>query len=595
MNGDRLSGFSAFFNDPSFSDKIICLTLAPQDEEKKNSQDLQGGDVESAPIDEDQKQLVRDGIKGRIIKELHVSSVLLANSSRFFDKLFRVGMQEASQRCFEFPVADQAEAERLEAIIRFMYFSALPDHWKADDKIAALMLCDRLGDNFALAACCSALAKDLSVDVCCSILDLPESLTGSDHLQDFIKSCHKHLLDAFQDFETLWISDSFLTLNANAVCAILSSDNLQVLSEQTVYQAAVRWFSQYRSKVTQLCQHFASNSSDNDSEVESASRGESKVLERPEAGRIPENQCVSCCSAISSVAAKLLHCLRLPLCSVDFLRDVVRYSKSFRLAWDPLPRRQSSSLSSSSAPRGTQTVQDLFLALQEEAQSWQGFSAERRKRLRPPSTILCKHGSYVVSFRSRDDDDGDDDDEVSLPTRFKKRNGTSALVEESRPSFGEDTAFGSGVDGYATAVGYACAFMDGKHRSILWRFPIDSIKDQRLLSARFPINGYWFRLQAYIDDDAFSFYASLCQSETGLDDEIGFFLPLRFNTFGRDWESGQLVPLRLDDQESYYTSSLCSWGHDSLFSEPWEQTVASRYVSASQVMELMVLMQVTSI
>jgi len=611
---NQFANLKDFFDNPRFSDKVLALTLAPDDSNEG------GGDASLDRLDG------KDSANLQIVKTFHVSSLMLANGSRFFNGMFNVGMQESSQKHFQFQVKDRAEAERVEAIIRFMYSSELPGHWQAEDKLAALLLCDRLGADAALSACCAALEKDMSISICESVLDLPESLAQLEWCQGLVKACHQFLLNEFQDFEALWLTDKFLALSPKAVCVVLGSDNLRVKSEQTVYQAASSWFPEYREHVFHSCPNPMSEDCDEgEEEAEEAASASSSLDNENSASRVPSDRhdesnsldlqaqssnenknqsmesvdssdspretcdydslCTTCYSALNTAARMLLSCLRLPLCSANFLQDVVGRDTIF-LQFDESGPEQDSDASSPSSD----SIDELFKSLFLEAQSWQSFSKERRACMKPPSTINLLQNNGLVAHGDAKSKKKEEEKAVR-PTRFSERYGSALLLTGHHPAPESYPLDGLGVSKSFLAVGSARSFLDGQWKAMRWRLTgVASLaRGRRCLSPSFPVDGYFFRLSARKssnEDNRLSLFVALDEDATHL--SRSFFAKVRFELWcSKSRTDARLVRLSSSKVWTVHASAT-SRGYKDLFKLTWEQLMASDYVSNDGALEFMV-------
>jgi len=123
-----------FFDDERFSDKILCFVLPSNSSSSVAESHDEGEGINLSPIAEESQpqgidQEPRSGTARQVVRRIHVSSMLLASSSRFFEAMFSSGMKESNQKELEIQVADIAEAERIGHIIRFCYSTELPSHW----------------------------------------------------------------------------------------------------------------------------------------------------------------------------------------------------------------------------------------------------------------------------------------------------------------------------------------------------------------------------------------------------------------------------------------------------------------------------------
>jgi hypothetical protein len=67
-------------------------------------------------------------------------------------------------------------------------------------------------------------------------LDLPECLRKSDSFAPLLQTATHELVQHFLHFEQMWQTDDFLQLSCEALIVLLQSDELNVTTENTVYQ-----------------------------------------------------------------------------------------------------------------------------------------------------------------------------------------------------------------------------------------------------------------------------------------------------------------------------------------------------------------------
>ncbi|KAL7239014.1 hypothetical protein ACSBR2_004999 [Camellia fascicularis] len=134
------------------------------------------------------------------VKTLHISSPILAAKSPFFYKLFSNGMRESEQRHVTLRINASEEAALME-LLNFMYSNTL-----STTSAPALLDVLMAADKFEVASCmryCSRLLRNLPMT--------PE----------------------FQD--------EVMSLPLAGIEAVLSSDDLQVASEDAVYDFVLKW------------------------------------------------------------------------------------------------------------------------------------------------------------------------------------------------------------------------------------------------------------------------------------------------------------------------------------------------------------------
>ncbi|XP_047335079.1 BTB/POZ domain-containing protein POB1-like [Impatiens glandulifera] len=172
------------------------------------------------------------------VQSLYISSPILAAKSPFFYKLFSNGMKESEQRSVSIRIHTSEEAALME-LLNFMYSNTLTT-------TAAPALLDVLmaADKFEVASCmryCSKLLRNLPMtsESALLYLDLPSSVLMADAVQPLTDAAKQFLAARYKDVTKY--QDEVMNLPLSGLEAILSSDDLQVASEDTVYDFVLKW------------------------------------------------------------------------------------------------------------------------------------------------------------------------------------------------------------------------------------------------------------------------------------------------------------------------------------------------------------------
>lgn len=167
---------------------------------------------------------------------IFISSAILAAKSPFFYKLFSNGMQESDQRHAILRINASEEAALME-LLGFMYSGKLSNTSPA-------MLLDVLmaADKFQVASCmayCSHLLRSLAMTTESALLylELPSLVSMSSTVQLLADDAKVFFAEKYKDLSNPEVMD----LSLAGIEAILYSDSLQVASEDSVYDFAVKW------------------------------------------------------------------------------------------------------------------------------------------------------------------------------------------------------------------------------------------------------------------------------------------------------------------------------------------------------------------
>ncbi|XAR63011.1 hypothetical protein NMG60_11022793 [Bertholletia excelsa] len=172
------------------------------------------------------------------VRTLHISSPILAAKSPFFYKLFSNGMRESEQRHVTLRINASEEAALME-LLNFMYSNTL-----STTSAPALLDVLMAADKFEVASCmryCSRLLRNLPMtpDSALLYLELPCSVLMGEAVQPLTDAAKQFLAARYKDITKF--QDEVMGLPLAGIEAILSSDDLQVASEDVVYDFVLKW------------------------------------------------------------------------------------------------------------------------------------------------------------------------------------------------------------------------------------------------------------------------------------------------------------------------------------------------------------------
>ncbi|KAD7116976.1 hypothetical protein E3N88_04244 [Mikania micrantha] len=201
----------------------------PDGVDSENQDEGPAAMVEQLPADNNYSNGTMECLKIVRVKTLHISSPILASRSPFFYKLFSNGMIESEQRNINLRIYASEEAALME-LLYFIYRNNLT-------VATAPALLDVLmaADKFEVASCmryCSHLLTNLPMtpESALHYLDLPSSVLMAEAVQSLIVAAKQFLA-----------VHEVLKLPLAGVEAIISSDDLQVGSEDVVYDFVLKW------------------------------------------------------------------------------------------------------------------------------------------------------------------------------------------------------------------------------------------------------------------------------------------------------------------------------------------------------------------
>ncbi|XP_010261457.1 PREDICTED: BTB/POZ domain-containing protein POB1 isoform X3 [Nelumbo nucifera] len=172
------------------------------------------------------------------IRTIHISSPILAAKSPFFYKLFSNGMRESEQRHVTLRINVSEEAALME-LLNFMYSNTL-----TTTTAPALLDVLMAADKFEVASCmryCSRLLRNLPMtpESALLYLELPSSVLMAEAVQPLTDAAKQYLAARYKDITKF--QDEVLNLPLAGIEAVLSSDDLQVASEDAVYDFVLKW------------------------------------------------------------------------------------------------------------------------------------------------------------------------------------------------------------------------------------------------------------------------------------------------------------------------------------------------------------------
>ncbi|PWZ29730.1 BTB/POZ domain-containing protein POB1 [Zea mays] len=172
------------------------------------------------------------------VKTIYISSAILAAKSPFFFKLFSNGMKESDQRHATLRITDSEEIALME-LLSFMYSGKLTT-------TEPTLLLDILmaADKFEVVSCmryCSQLLTSLQMTTESALLylDLPCSVSMAAAVQPLTDAAKDFLAVKYKDL--IKFQDEVMNIPRAGIEAILSSNDLQVASEDTIYDFLLRW------------------------------------------------------------------------------------------------------------------------------------------------------------------------------------------------------------------------------------------------------------------------------------------------------------------------------------------------------------------
>ncbi|KAL9245394.1 hypothetical protein vseg_019055 [Gypsophila vaccaria] len=266
----REANFGFAFNDSNFSDRVLRIEIMCSHFDYRNGTDVpvcaeeqvlnqsDADDVIGGDNDDDDEAvaMVEESLSGDEeansnesswsmestpvlkVQTLHISSPILAAKSPFFYKLFSNGMRESEQRHVTLRIHESEEAALME-LLNFMYSNKL-----SPNTATALLDVMMAADKFEVVSCmkyCSHLLRNMPMtpENALLYLDLPSNVLMAEAVQSLTDAAKKYLADRYKDITKY--PDEVLSLPIAGIESVLSSDDLQVASEDAVYDFVLKW------------------------------------------------------------------------------------------------------------------------------------------------------------------------------------------------------------------------------------------------------------------------------------------------------------------------------------------------------------------
>uniref|UniRef100_A0A3Q3K9S1 BTB domain-containing protein n=1 Tax=Monopterus albus TaxID=43700 RepID=A0A3Q3K9S1_MONAL len=162
-------------------------------------------------------------------KEIKAHKVVLASCSPYFHAMFTNEMSESRQTHV---TLHDIDPQALEQLVQYAYTAEIV---VGEGNVQTLLpAASLLQLNGVRDACCKFLLSQLDPSNCLGI----RSFADTHSCSDLLKSAHKYVLQHFVEVSK---TEEFMLLPLKQVLDLISSDNLNVPSEEEVYRAVLSW------------------------------------------------------------------------------------------------------------------------------------------------------------------------------------------------------------------------------------------------------------------------------------------------------------------------------------------------------------------
>lgn len=173
--------------------------------------------------------------------QLYVHSFWLAlNSSYFRSLFFSSGMKETKVKKVEMNISESLSSMFL-LLIESLYKPEVVMTESVENLLVLMRLAHVYDAESTLKNCQKLLGSaELTVEICDKSLNMQEH-ERLPEMAEFISRCEEFLVEEFSPLDSQWSNEDFLSLSSNGLQKVLSSNELCVSSENTVFLALMKW------------------------------------------------------------------------------------------------------------------------------------------------------------------------------------------------------------------------------------------------------------------------------------------------------------------------------------------------------------------
>ncbi|KAK1286111.1 BTB/POZ domain-containing protein POB1 [Acorus calamus] len=176
------------------------------------------------------------------VKKIHINSAILAGKSQFFRKLFSNGMRESDPLYIGTVRIDSSEEANFMELLCFMYGGKLSS--TMTKSFVALLDLMFLADKFDVISCVGVCGQFLcyfpmTMESALRYLEIPPHILMRRGIQSLVEKAREFLVSHYKDL--MKREDDLMNLPIVALEAILSRDDIQVTSENMVYEIVLKW------------------------------------------------------------------------------------------------------------------------------------------------------------------------------------------------------------------------------------------------------------------------------------------------------------------------------------------------------------------
>ena len=174
--------------------------------------------------------------------QIHVHSFWLSIQSPYFRSLFHSsGMKENLNKVVHIKVPESEENAHL-ILLEAVYRADVLNDKTVDELLAVLELANKYNLKFVFKKCKYVLQKNATTfEVCTRIMHVIKVKHNMDDVEDLAATLQLILAQEFSPLDLNWEYEEFISLSEPSLKYLLSSDELSVVSENTVFHALMFW------------------------------------------------------------------------------------------------------------------------------------------------------------------------------------------------------------------------------------------------------------------------------------------------------------------------------------------------------------------
>ena len=174
--------------------------------------------------------------------QIHVHSFWLSIQSPYFRSLFySSGMKENQDKVVHVKVKESEEIAHL-LLLEAAYRADVLNDKTVDELLAVLELANKYNLKFVFKKCKYVLQKNATTfEICTRIMHVIKVKHNMGDVEDLAATLQLVLAQEFSPLDVNWQYEEFISLSEPSLKYLLSSDELSVVSENTVFHALMYW------------------------------------------------------------------------------------------------------------------------------------------------------------------------------------------------------------------------------------------------------------------------------------------------------------------------------------------------------------------